>query len=189
MGDMSHEPSMEDILSSIKKIIAEDGGKGSAAKARRLKPGAEAETESETQAQADVLELTDAVDEHDVLSDGLGHSTVEPVGFMPQTELERVSAVAAHDDHKSLGAEPLTDAAPAPSESMISAQSAAASKAALAKLSEAKAVETASAAGGNGSLTDFVGDLLRPMLKDWLDSNLPAIVERMVAKEIARLRD
>jgi cell pole-organizing protein PopZ len=29
--------------------------------------------------------------------------------------------------------------------------------------------------------------MLRPMLKDWLDENLPALVERMVEKEISRI--
>jgi len=29
--------------------------------------------------------------------------------------------------------------------------------------------------------------MLRPMLKDWLDSNLPTMVEGMVAREIARI--
>ncbi|RYE53999.1 MAG: DUF2497 domain-containing protein, partial [Rhizobiaceae bacterium] len=30
-------------------------------------------------------------------------------------------------------------------------------------------------------------DMLRPMLKEWLDENLPSVVERMVEKEIARV--
>jgi len=35
MGDISAEPSMEDILSSIKRIIAEDGDNGGAVRSRR----------------------------------------------------------------------------------------------------------------------------------------------------------
>jgi len=43
--------------------------------------------------------------------------------------------------------------------------------------------------GGMGGQTveGMMRDLLRPMLKDWLDENLPALVERMVEKEIARI--
>ena len=43
--------------------------------------------------------------------------------------------------------------------------------------------------GGIGGLTveAMIRDLLRPMLKDWLDENLPSLVERMVEKEIARI--
>ena len=33
----------------------------------------------------------------------------------------------------------------------------------------------------------FVGELLRPLLRDWLDAHLPDMVEAMVAKEIARI--
>ena len=34
---------------------------------------------------------------------------------------------------------------------------------------------------------DLVQDALRPMLKEWLDSNLKGIVERAVAKEVKRI--
>ena len=37
------------------------------------------------------------------------------------------------------------------------------------------------------TLEDLVEDLLRPMLKDWLDENLPPLVERLVRSEIERV--
>jgi cell pole-organizing protein PopZ len=37
------------------------------------------------------------------------------------------------------------------------------------------------------TLEDFIGELLRPMLKTWLDENLPAMVERLVRAEIERV--
>ncbi|MEE1554391.1 MAG: DUF2497 domain-containing protein, partial [Alphaproteobacteria bacterium] len=37
------------------------------------------------------------------------------------------------------------------------------------------------------TLEGLVKDLLRPMLKEWLDENLPPLVERLVEKEIAKL--
>ncbi|MGB9151518.1 MAG: DUF2497 domain-containing protein, partial [Alphaproteobacteria bacterium] len=42
---------------------------------------------------------------------------------------------------------------------------------------------------GNGgrTLEDMVVELMRPLLKDWLDKNLPAVVERLVQKEIERI--
>jgi hypothetical protein len=42
---------------------------------------------------------------------------------------------------------------------------------------------------GNGgrTLEDMVMELMRPMLKEWLDQNLPAIVDRLVQKEIERI--
>jgi cell pole-organizing protein PopZ len=40
---------------------------------------------------------------------------------------------------------------------------------------------------GGMTVEAMIRDMLRPMLKDWLDENLPALVERMVEKEIARI--
>jgi cell pole-organizing protein PopZ len=36
-------------------------------------------------------------------------------------------------------------------------------------------------------LDQAVNDLLRPMLKTWLDENLPSLVERLVREEIERV--
>jgi len=41
--------------------------------------------------------------------------------------------------------------------------------------------------GAGNTLEDLVREMLKPMLKTWLNKNLPPVVERMVAKEIARL--
>ena len=40
---------------------------------------------------------------------------------------------------------------------------------------------------GDGPLEAVVREMLRPMLKDWLDRNLPELVESMVTREIARI--
>jgi cell pole-organizing protein PopZ len=37
------------------------------------------------------------------------------------------------------------------------------------------------------TLEDLVAEMLRPMLKDWLDDNLPSLVERLVQEEIQRV--
>jgi cell pole-organizing protein PopZ len=37
------------------------------------------------------------------------------------------------------------------------------------------------------SLEDIVREMLRPMLKQWLEENLPALVERLVRAEIERV--
>ena len=39
----------------------------------------------------------------------------------------------------------------------------------------------------NTSLEELVCSLLRPYLKEWLDANLPSLVERIVQKEVERL--
>ena len=37
------------------------------------------------------------------------------------------------------------------------------------------------------TLEDLVKEMLRPMLKSWLDDNLPGLVERIVRAEIERV--
>ena len=40
---------------------------------------------------------------------------------------------------------------------------------------------------GSDTLEGMVREMLRPMLRDWLDANLPPMVETMVAREIERI--
>ena len=40
---------------------------------------------------------------------------------------------------------------------------------------------------GSDTLEGLVRDMLRPMLAEWLDAKLPAMVERLVAVEIERI--
>ena len=40
---------------------------------------------------------------------------------------------------------------------------------------------------GSDTLEGLVREMLKPMLRDWLDANLPDLVEAMVAREIARI--
>lgn len=42
-------------------------------------------------------------------------------------------------------------------------------------------------ASGGTTLEDLVRPLLAPMIKQWLDANLPEIVDRAAREEIARL--
>lgn len=41
--------------------------------------------------------------------------------------------------------------------------------------------------GADVKIDTLVSDLLRPMLKQWLEKNLPSLVKKMVSKEISRL--
>jgi cell pole-organizing protein PopZ len=131
MGDINHEPSMEEILASIKRVIAEDGRALPARPARGSRPVAAPAADPDE----DVLELSDPVSD----ADGL-----------------------------------------------ISEDAAAASRQSLAALSALRErSETASA--GDGPLEAVVREMLKPMLKDWLDRNLPEMVEELVTREIARI--
>jgi cell pole-organizing protein PopZ len=165
MGGVANEPSMEDILSSIKKIIAEDSAKPQGfarSRARAVEEPAEIE-DAVTDSYASEPELVDSDD--DILE-----LTQSAPADMPAFEQPA----------------PVAEAAPAtPAEaSILSTVAVEASRHALASLS--KMVVKPDVAGSD-TLEGMVRDMLKPMLKDWLDANLPEIVERMVAQEVARI--
>ncbi len=134
MADGRNEPSMDEILSSIKRIITDDDQNRPAAK-RLAKTAAGDKDESE------ILELTEAAK----------NTTRDDVLL---------------DDTK--------------------AQSLRHSFSALQTLSEPGAAPQI-VRSGETSLEGLTRDLLRPMLKDWLDAHLPPIVEAMVEREIMRI--
>ena len=164
MGDMSREPSMEEILSSIRRVIARDDPSQKGGPAAQLSPMDENDLSGDE--EDDVLELTEA--EPEVLANA-------------EDENDFMSEAAA--------AEPIESATP----ELVSAVSAAASRQSLETLAAVlatgkEAVEPAPAAvSGELSVNALAEAALRPMLKQWLDANLPQMVERLVAREIARI--
>jgi cell pole-organizing protein PopZ len=72
---------------------------------------------------------------------------------------------------------------PDPADSLVSGRAVQASKAALAALANV----TIDPRAGANTLDGLVREMLRPMLKEWLDANLPDLVERVVAREVARI--
>ncbi|WP_031304101.1 DUF2497 domain-containing protein [Sphingobium quisquiliarum] len=156
MGDMSKEPSMEDILSSIKRIIAEEGEEAAQSMSRRGRAEAK-QAPAEQPMPEEVLELTDEV------------HVEEP---MPA--------------HKAPPADAVSAAAPPPQkdESILSVESEVAARHSLSALSSMLVTPRD---GEDNTLDGLVRSMLKPMLKEWLDARLPALVEDMVAKEIARI--
>lgn len=204
MGDMSKEPSMEEILSSIKRIIAEDGGdQGTPGHADRLpRPlaGARRSALYDSPASAAPADLTDggADDEILELTDSIG-----PLRTPPVDEEATAMAEPERAPETDLDREPEVEPAPAPAarrrpadlgltegdsagNSLLSRAAEAAALSSLAALSAA-APTPGSAASQGQTIEAMVQDMLRPLLKDWLDQNLPTIVQDMVAKEITRL--
>ncbi|MBX6370490.1 MAG: DUF2497 domain-containing protein, partial [Rhodospirillales bacterium] len=79
-------------------------------------------------------------------------------------------------------------AAAPPQDRLVSEPTAVASVAALSQLAAVSAKRDGLALGdGQLTIEELVRDLLRPMLRDWLDANLPGMVERLVREEIERL--
>ncbi len=137
MAEGRNEPSMDEILSSIKRIIADDD---------RIRPAIKKSARALAQNDPDDPELDE---------------------ILELTEIEaELSNEVLLDDNK--------------------AQSLRHSFSALQTLSE-PGVAPQIVRSGETSLEGLTRDLLRPMLKEWLDTNLPSIVEAMVDREITRI--
>ena len=163
------EPTMEEILASIRRIISEDEPPADAA-APTLEPEPEPEPEPEhaplaeiavaAEEHEDVLELTDTVD-------GPPVETLGDLDVMPQAAAPKPSAPPR----------------PPPIEEPLVGDEAAASAATSFGLLSAHLLMP----GEGRTLEDVVRELLRPLLKSWLDANLPAIVQAKVDQEVERI--
>jgi len=177
------EPSVEEILESIKKVIARDN-RTEAEQLRRRRDGDGVVTtrtipipapEAAPAAYAPdepapVLELTDA--EMAPLTDDEGG------------EFEDFSDEPFAADEP--GAPEPTPPADEPLLAEMSRSSVRESLTALAMLAEPGA-RPQIVRSGETSLEGMVREMLRPMLAEWLDKNLPGMVDHLVASEIARI--
>ena len=164
------EPSMEEILASIRKIIADDGTSAAAD-------------------GSDVLELTQMVQDDGSVVD-LTEKIEEPVSAAPPQPPPPPPVVEPPEpviEEKPFVPQPSGGLVSGPAESAaVSSLSTLASSLEIERLS---AMPTGTTYLGNGqrTLEDMVIELMRPMLRDWLDKNLPATVDRLVQKEIERI--
>ncbi len=155
----AHEPSMEEILASIRDIIGDErnAARGAAPKPPHPAPAPMPQIAHSADApapQGDAPELAQRPD--------AGGPTV--VWRRPQVEEER----AADAPHRN-------------EEALMSPEAGEAAALSFGALSANLAVRSAELAD------ELVRETLRPMLKQWLDENLPAIVERLVRAEIQRV--
>lgn len=187
MGMVANEPSMEDILSSIKRIIADGSDRTPPARAGKRRPAAVGVDSAEPAAGDDdsestILELTDAVsDEANALDEGSEpmttlRSVADPVEPEPDVQAESHAPPAPADAGN--------DAALQLDAGMISDRSAQAARQSLSHLS---ALLIRPEDGESNTLEGMVREMLKPMLKQWLDERLPELVEVMVKKEIDRI--
>jgi len=131
---VAREPSMEDILASIKRVIAEE--KEIRATAPPASAGDEMDIESE-----DVLELDQSME-----------APPPPVDLGPPLLEEEIA-----DESRSMLEELASVAAAAPPPPQVN------------------------------PLEELVREMLRPILKQWLDDHLPNIVDEHVKREIHRI--
>jgi cell pole-organizing protein PopZ len=192
----AQEPTMEEILASIRRIISEDDAPAAtaeeapaaahaeapAALAEPPMPAVEPAAEPEIALQPDlrpepreddVLDLTERVETHGDID-----VYVPPA---PQPEPAPVAAAAPPPPPEP--APVFAPApAPAPTETLVGAAAASAAASHFGQLSAAIAMPR-----DGHTLEDVVRDMLRPLLKDWLDTNLPQIVQVAVAEEVERI--
>lgn len=212
----SDDPSMDDILASIRKIISDDEARAQVAanqsgtsqpgvsqpgpgdlgtpqgggQGTQGKPATGMRPPRPTAAAAareDVLLLTDLIEEPKF--GGAGPRPTEETS--QPIPLPRIDPVKASEMPQ-----PNVDPAPDPASPLVGAVVAGVTSSAFDRLSqavkqsvpEAVADEPGPNLGGGGkTIEEVVKEMLRPMLKEWLDRNLPPMVERMVEREIVRL--
>ncbi|MFO0997509.1 MAG: DUF2497 domain-containing protein [Alphaproteobacteria bacterium] len=203
------EPSMEEILASIRRIISEDNQPEGEAPAE--KPAEAAKESNGAAAEEDVIELTEVVEEPPAAPPASARAAEPPPP--PAAELQAEPAHADEPLHDEAGDEPvleMVDAAERGAEAAMDEGMAEPHEAPAARndriISAHAADQAMHAFGalasvlhggddgsglplGQGSRTieDIVRDLLRPMLREWLDGNLPEIVQRLVQKEIREM--
>lgn len=176
------EPSVEEILESIKKVIARDN-RAEAEQVRRRRettgvaerpvrpepvssPGSDPD-----EGPAPVLELTDA----------------ELAPLAPAAEHEEADEGVFESDET---AGDQSAASPPAADEPLLAETARSSVreslTALAMLAEPGA-RPQIVRSGETSLEGLTRELLRPILAEWLEKNLPGMVDRLVAAEITRI--
>jgi len=176
------EPSMEEILASIRKIISDEA------------PPAAAAGSPATGAD-DIIELTQMVQEDGSVVD-IKSAPPEEKPMVAEQKSPQPAPVPEPAKAPPPPPPPSPPAASAPEKAaLVSEPAASASASALSSLASTVEIERLAStpmmatALGNGARTleDMVLELLRPLLKDWLDKNLPATVDRLVQKEIERI--
>jgi cell pole-organizing protein PopZ len=202
-----NDPSMEDILASIRRIIADDQAKAAeTAKPQepepepaedvldlgpslRATPPAPASYDQddvdlmfrETE-EPETLEGQDAVDN---LFDTFDEPAPEPAferepAPSPAPVVRRDPVIEPHDLPLIAAQQPIRRPEPEPTH-LLSSQVGASVSGAFSQLAHTVLSQNAR------TLDDLVQEMLRPMLKGWLDENLPALVERLVKAEIERV--
>ncbi len=177
------EPTMEEILASIRRIISEDEPQGEAAPAAEAAPEPAPEPTPEPVAAApaeDVLELTDP------LPEPVPEPAPAPVAMETHGDLEVREAEPEPEPEPAPVFEPepqpFAAAAPFDDEPLVSAPAADETASAFGHLARSISMPSA---GRN--LEDVVRELLNPLLKAWLDENLPTIVQAKVEEEVERI--
>jgi cell pole-organizing protein PopZ len=190
----AQEPSMEEILASIRRIISDENGSGEPAQKPALERPAPPPLASKPAAppasapaapppqEPDVLELTDMVEtKNEPVFKPVERPDVE---FRDQMRNRQESRQELHQEPEPLAPSALPARAAYPTrldEQLLSQRASEAVTAAFGTLANTMFAE------GSRSIEDVVREMLKPMLQTWLEDNLPSLVERLVRAEIERV--
>lgn len=173
----SQEPTMEEILASIRRIISEDEAPAGEAAPAAAAPEPDPEPEPELE-----LAPPPAPPEPEPEPPPPVRAAAPPPAPEPapddDDDLELTQKVETHGDLDVLGP---VDAPPA-MQPLVSEPAAVAAAAAFGQLSAAIGMPRS-----DRTLEDVVRELLQPLLKQWLDDNLPGIVRDAVQAEVERI--
>jgi cell pole-organizing protein PopZ len=168
----AQEPSMEEILASIRRIISDENGSGEPAQKPAPPPPQE----------PDVLELTDMVEtKNEPVFKPIERPDVE---FRDQVRNRQEPRQEQRQEPEALAPSALPARATYPTpidEQLLSQRASEAVSAAFGTLANTMFAE------GSRSIEDVVREMLKPMLQTWLEDNLPSLVERLVRAEIERV--
>ncbi len=164
MATKEDDPSIEEILASIRDIISEDEEGGVST------PPSIPDSDEEDE----VLDLTDEIDDEPEIDLGSDEEDDMPDFNEDAFDLDLVDHETdeVEDDMTDEDRDIFTDTA---AEATLDSLTRLASNVAISK------------AGGDVTLDSIVRDLLRPMLRQWIHENMPEIVEVMVEKELEKL--
>lgn len=186
----SQDPSMEEILQTIRGVISGEEGEGEDGAAENSGDGDE------------VLELTEeaaeeAPAEAPPVEEGGEDSVLDDIdNALDETTAEDEPAAETPAEEAPAEAEPAVEAAPQPAATTPAAQGelvsdpvASASTEALKELVDniPKPQVDSPVTRGGTTLEDLVIEAIKPFLSDWLNENLPTIVKQLVSKEIKKL--
>jgi cell pole-organizing protein PopZ len=181
----AHEPSMEEILASIRSIIADDR-EPAAAPAPKVGASAGPQivyTNNAAPSARPVAAAPETAEAAPPPSPAPAPAPAAVAAPSPKVVWEKPASPppAAAVAPPAAPAPQPNEAAPADEEPFASVETEAAVAASFQALSTTVALQS------TAMIESLTRDMLRPMLKSWLDDNLPSIVERLVRAEIQRV--
>ena len=201
MSDTEQEPSMEEILASIRRIISDDDKEKEAVakeedEASEVKdelveeeegPMPEPEPEPAPEPAPVVQEAND--DDDDDILDLTDMEASDPEPLFEEQAYKPAEPEPEPVEPPATPTTPPPATSTQPTASLVSPPQAGEARVSFERLTEKLNEDYSELPIGNGAVTleGLTRELVRPMLKEWLDQHLPMTVERLVREEIERL--